>query len=335
MAKQRGGGSNRPQPVGRMTRRDLKWLSDHLPRRFGGLSAPRAYVLAKYAMAKFFGKDWVVRHIDNLNSPSPFLRVVYEESVARISHEIRVTMLAEMLFNLQEIEGFHHPAEHIRDGQIESGYAELEMGRFLSVHHIPFRFVVPSAGATWDLEVIYPDGLAACADTKCKLEDTEPSTKTLENSLREARSKFPSDRPSIVFIKVPREWITQAFEEEVDAFLARFFRGTGRIVSVVIYASKIGFQDNLHTEVMSHLECISHHHRFDRLRDWKLFPNAPGKTLERRKAGEWNGFPPHWTRFFHAGERDPTPDEITAEELQRRRGLVMKDLHQRYPERKE
>ena len=119
-------------------------------------------------------------------------------------------MLAELLYNLQRIPGFDECITRMRDGDIEGTHAELDFGRMLYIHRIEFRYVVQSGtkGSDYDVDVIYPNGLAVCGDAKCKVEATEFSTQTIDNTLETARGQLPNDRPGIVFVKIPPRWIS-------------------------------------------------------------------------------------------------------------------------------
>lgn len=101
-----------------------------------------------------------------------------------------------MPFNLQHIDGFDDRIDQMRAGQIEATFAEFDFGRFLYLHDIAFRFVEATGvkGKDYDCAIQYADGREACADAKCRLEETEMRAETVRNSLNKARSKQPPVR---------------------------------------------------------------------------------------------------------------------------------------------
>jgi hypothetical protein len=117
----------------------------------------------------------------------------------------RVMDPAEVIYNLQPVPGFDECITRMRAGDIEGTYAELDFGRMLYLNKVPFRFVVPqgTTGRDYDIEIEYPNGTIASADAKCKIEGTDFSSNTIENTLKKARKQLPDSMPGIVFVKVP------------------------------------------------------------------------------------------------------------------------------------
>ena len=197
--------------AGRLT---VDWLRAFVDRNRHALSdepGEKAYQLSAAVLRHFFGEQWLDKHLMNAQAATDFLRRDFSTRERQIKHGFRVVDLAEMLFNLQDAEGFPSCVAQMSYGQIEFAYAELDIGKSLYSHEIAFRFVKPTGrkGADYDLEIIYPDGTIACADTKCKIETAEFSAVSIKHSLGEARKQLPPDRPGIVFVKVPPHW----FEE--------------------------------------------------------------------------------------------------------------------------
>jgi hypothetical protein len=77
----------------------------------------------------------------------------------------------------------------MRAGQVESTFAEFDFARFLYIHDVGFKFVRPVGvkGKDYDVGIEYSDR-EACADAKCRLEDTEVRADTIRNSLVKART---------------------------------------------------------------------------------------------------------------------------------------------------
>lgn len=208
--------------------------------------------------------------------------------------------LAEVLYNLQTVPAFDECISRMRGGDIEGTFAELDFGRMLYLNRAPFRFVVPSGtrGADYDIEILYPNGVVACGDAKCKIDSTEFSEHTIRNTLNKARKQLPNIQPGIVFVKIPPPWIVQPAHVNLMVDVAKsFLRGTRRIVAVQYYTSPITFTDGM----------LRHDHAFKQISNaktdfgdglnWDLFGkfNLPP---------ERNGMPSHWQRiiFFPDGK---------------------------------
>ena len=75
----------------------------------------------------------------------------------------RMLDFAEMLFNLQHVDGFDDRINQMRTGQIEATFAEFDFARFLYLHDVAFKFVKPSGakGEGYDCDIEYADGREA------------------------------------------------------------------------------------------------------------------------------------------------------------------------------
>jgi hypothetical protein len=213
----------------------------------------RAYGNALSVLIHFLGKEWVRENLENQRSRSKaFLRTrldgVYDkESDEAQLHVFRVIDLGEMLFNSQAIEGFDVCVERLGSGDVESAFAELEVGKILGSSKVWFRFVRPFAkrrGEDYDLDIMFPEGHTACAETKCKVESTQQSAKTVLTALSAARRQLPKHMPGIIFIKVPEAWVvrerdggTEVAEIGVANAIQEFLRNSGRIVGVELYST--------------------------------------------------------------------------------------------------
>src|SRR5262249_14012432 len=149
----------------------------------------------------------------------------------------------------------------------------------------------------FDLLVTMPDGRKVCAETKCKVEAGSFSENTIINSLDEARARnLPSDRPGIIFAKLPVEWITDENHTRLVEVTGKFFSRTQRVVSVKYYSSYIFDDPLMIREAMSWFEIANRRNRFDAKSDWRLFPD------NAEVAQSWNGMPPHWHRILDGAE---------------------------------
>jgi hypothetical protein len=156
----------------------------------------------------------------------------------------------------------------------EPSMAELQIGNMLFMNDWRFRFVVPQSklGADYDLEIDYFDQVV-CADVKCKIEDAVPTAKAISSTLRKKRTQLPPDRPGVFFVKIPQEWMEYPrwqyiMREGADDFLSQ---GSGRIVSVVLYAEPVRVIGSIVSQIHIKNEVTNPRHRFSKALDWKFF----------------------------------------------------------------
>ena len=282
-----------PAPI---TFDDLRKVVAALPADMKADDGGRVIGAANAVIVNFLGLDWFVAHIRHDTAGPGFLRLDFSSDPRREATVFRVVELAENLLNLQHIKGFDACIAQMRAGaeKIESTCAELDVGRFLYIHDVEFRFVVPQLRkrADYDLEVIYPGGLVIPADTKCKFEATAINPDSVRNSLNKARKQLPPDRPGIIFVKVPRTWIDDPTTGRALIAAGReFFRSSGRVVSVKFYVSVLDTGNGMVLHRHAFRELTNENSRFHGGRNWDLF-------TDYEVPASWNGMPPKWQRLF-------------------------------------
>jgi hypothetical protein len=195
----------------------------------------RAFVDNEWTNQMIFGQHPTVSR--DYRSGRGFMRAEAESAAEAYRNQQRTLRLAELLFNLQDVEGIDARVEDLRLGRVESTYSELEGGAFLKQRGVQFRYVTPSGtkGSDYDAEIPLPSGTKVNCEMKCKAEQTQLSDGAVRNPLQAARSQLPSGEPGLVFFKVPEAWIFQA---EVAAVLPRiidsFLRSTSRVTAVLV-----------------------------------------------------------------------------------------------------
>jgi hypothetical protein len=195
-----------------------------------------------FIIAHFLGFDWYKRYCSLECEANSYLAPKFRNDGRAAIYSMRMLNLAEMLFNLQSVEGFEHPLGQLANGQIESGLAEMQLGMMLYQAHHKLRYIDPNIrpGKIHDIELDFSNGSTSCADIKCKKDSTDLSVETISNSLGEARKQLPKGCDGIVFVKVPQAWAATNGSEIflakpiIDASLA-FFRGTDRVALIVFY----------------------------------------------------------------------------------------------------
>jgi hypothetical protein len=186
----------------------LRRFAARVPYRGGG-AVLRAYSLSLSLLGAFFGQEWLDRNL-LASAPSPdFLRRNPESLDDAHAHFSRVIFLAEGIFNLQRVSGLENVLDQLRANDLESAYAELDVGKVLSVYGLAFRFVKPQKVRTkdYDVELFHHNGQLCCADTKCKAETTDSRGETIMRTLKHGRGQLPKDKPGIILMKVPQRWI--------------------------------------------------------------------------------------------------------------------------------
>jgi hypothetical protein len=251
-------------------------------------------------VSDFFGQEWVDEHVSPERTTAGFLRVPLGEGADTQISALKLVDFAELLRNLQDIPGFDACIDRMQHGVIESTFAELDLGRMLYCSNVDFSFVKPQQkkGLDYDVEITLSDGMVVCADAKCKVEDF--SAETVRYSLEKARTQFPKDRLSIIFMKVPYRWFAEPILGiSLINIAEKFLRGTGRIVSVKFYFSDIGYRDKALRHDHAFKEISNPNNRFDPSRDWTMFAEPTSKS-------GWNGRPPRWKRLLFFPNDGPT-----------------------------
>jgi len=265
------------------------------------------WTLATSVIGHFLGKEWVKTNIPHQDGASSkgFFQMDFSSIERREFKTARILDLAETLFNLQHVSGFDDRTAYMRTADPETALAELDLGRFLYIHGVDFRFVIPTGqrGQDYDCAITYADGRTACVDAKCRTESSEIRPEHIQHSLQAARKKnLPRDEPGIVFVKVPQTWLeTSDVRRGLVKVASDFLRNdTERVVLVVFYCSVYFLLEEQRMMVLRHLleEVENPKHRFARAKSWRLF-----KGFE--VPHEWNGMPPKWHRLFSRGSDDP------------------------------
>ena len=238
----------------------------------------RSFALAVAILKYYLGMRWIEQHAGDKSPLEGIFRQRFDNAVKGEIQSFQLVDLSELLYNLQNVSGFDECIDRLKQGNIEGPLAELDFGRMLTFNGIRFRFVIPigTKGNDYDIRIEMSDGTEICADAKCKIATTEFSEATVRNSLQDARTQFPNDRPSIIFVKVPSRWLTELDKGlELRDIAARFLRGTGRIVSVAFYTSGLEYRDKVMSHVHAFDEVANPNNRFDATRNWRLSNSTP------------------------------------------------------------
>ncbi|UFZ01514.1 hypothetical protein LQG66_19500 [Bradyrhizobium ontarionense] len=286
----------------------IRVINRLIPYRISESIVARSDKLATAVLRLFFGQDWIDQHIIDTPKAS-FLSEIEAPEALRERQRMRRIILAEMLFNLQKVEGFRSVWTKMLNGDVESTYGALEIARMLVTTttdtKLWFRFVPESKiiRRDYDLSIRFSDGVAVRAETKCKMEETEITLRTVQESLSRAKKQLPQHVPGMVFIKIPREWIDDIkFADDMRALARRSIKRSPWIVSVKFYAARIVYERDAEGEstgeIVAFSEHTNDHHKFRRYRtrNWHMFP--PTGEAQRPRQMNYNGLPSTWQRLF-------------------------------------
>ena len=212
------------------------------------------YMMNLYVIEHFLGADWLDRHASLDAHPNSFLKPKFDERDMAPLYSVRILQLAEMLLNLQGVQGLYAVLENLEGDQLQSGYAELQVGMVLMQRGVPFRYVDPKLeqGKTFDLELLLPSGEEGRGEIKCKYADTPYSDGTLRDALERARGQISAGNSGVVFVKIPEDWVqvsqghpreraTMALPPEIVAAARDGLRQTSRIKKLIFYITQMGF----------------------------------------------------------------------------------------------
>ncbi len=170
----------------------------------------------------------------------------------------RVYRLATRLYQLKDVPNISQVIENIKNGDLEGAYAEIEAGRHLHSRNIPFIYVLPrgTKGLDFDIEITSP--VRINCEVKHKIEGTALSKETLERTLSDAKSQVPENEPSLLFIKIPEEWIrSPEISGTIERTLGTFFPRSINVIGIMfrweergggqgVFLWKYRFEENPH-----------------------------------------------------------------------------------------
>jgi hypothetical protein len=290
----------------RVTSEILRRLGDSIPLQFKTPDGQtEALSLASGVLRVFLRSEWVEKHVISDDSKKGFLSIRDDDPVKREISFFRVMDLAEILFNLQRVPGFDECLDRMRRGDIEGALAEFNIGRMLFLNKVPFRFVIPQGvkKKDYDFDILCPNGQAACADAKCKIDETTFSEGGIKEALKKARGQLPNEKPGIIFVKVPEHYLSDPlFQMQSIQIAERFLGGVTRIASVKYYVEPIQFANNVMRIELAYKELSNPRTDFGDGVDWNLF-------RKHHLPPEANGMPPHYKRIILSRFKMRPPNE--------------------------
>lgn len=166
------------------------------------------YLMQIAIIGHFLGEEWHRMYCSMTAKPKSYFAPHFDETGVAPEYSVRHLLLAELLFNLQDVPGFHLCLANMQLDQIESTFAELQVGAMLKQTELAFAYVDPAMrqGPTYDIE-IFRLNTTGCVEIKCKRDRGNYGKGTVRKALVGARRQLPPDGDGIVFIKMPQHWM--------------------------------------------------------------------------------------------------------------------------------
>ncbi len=194
------------------------------------------FAMPLYVLGHFFGDDWVRQHLVEEGFLKP--RSMHIDRIKQQEIGSQGFLLAENLFNLQDVDGFSDVYKRILSGQFEDCIAELEVARFVNLRGEDFRFVLPLGrkGENYDLEIL-KTGLTINCETKSKLEARELSANQVWRRLDDARKQLPKGKPCLIFLRIGGDHTRSGIQAKaavVQAGVEKVFRQSTKALGVIL-----------------------------------------------------------------------------------------------------
>ncbi len=204
------------------------------------------YDLATATLRHYLGDEWTNQNASAFFEPKVlkgngkgrnFLRTGDPIAENHFRHQLRVMQLAELMFNLQGVDGIEERIEKIKQGALESFYGELECAAQIKKANLPFRFVIPSGnrGKDYDIEIMLSSGGKLNCEMEVTTEEKDLRQSTILNKLKGAKKQLPKEQPGMIFLKIPESWPKQSDAQTIlNESLNKFLGDTNRVIAVVL-----------------------------------------------------------------------------------------------------
>jgi len=275
---------------------DLVGMAESFSMQFPSVRpSPEAmqFAMAATVLRALVGDEWCDENLVGAEKADPYLVTNSTKPADRMKIQARIAALGELVYNLQRVYGAQDRFARIQRSSLEIAISDLEAARLLSLSERTFRFVEEQQlkGFDYDIEVTFKPHLTLCCESKCKVETTELSHRTIFNSLRKAASQLPAKEPGAIFVKIPEPWIsTPAATSKISVALDEFYKKSGRTAEVIFHWEE--WQPLESGGLLRLAKFREEINRQSRFFDSQLFP------FLRPWSPIWN--PPSWTRFTDA-----------------------------------
>ena len=274
-----------PQDLHRLIKAPLTPLPPEMSKL--DIEITHALYVSKAVLGLFFGREWLRKHA-TLGRGDGFFKNSPTNSDTLNMHIGRSIEAAELILNFQGKVGVENIYNQIRYGNIEASIAELNAAKQLSRYQIEFCFHTPVGikGCDYDIDLIHPNGSSCCGEIKAKMENsTSLSENTILGTVKTARDQLPKERPSIILMSVPQNWMTDTillsdFNRLISKHIPR------NVTSIVAYGTTMAFDEVASKRWNSYhvAEFVNPSHNFDGNADWRLLG---GQITARHDPFQW------------------------------------------------
>lgn len=218
-----------------------------------GIRQLAAHAMAARLLTLFFGYDWYQRKIAFREDPDAWMHNQKGDAgTNRILYERRVTQLGDCIFTLlkSQVKGLDALRNRFLTRETKPCYIEAEIASLLAYNGLQVEIIGESGirGEDFDLAAT-KDGVTVSVEITAK--EAGPLTvQTLTNTLKSKRTQVPSNRPAVLYIRVPAEWDPSLPEnhEIFNAAFNDFCRGSRRFNAIVmVWEEVLGFMGGAFT----------------------------------------------------------------------------------------
>lgn len=198
--------------------------------------------LSSEVLRRIVGNEWTNQAIFYMHQNKPpqtdearkYLRSEFENEYEQFQWQQRLEILAERIFNLQKINNFSRLIGEIQQKNFSSRFAEIEVGAHLKRAGISFEFVIPSNKKLEDFDITINDGILINCEVKQKLEETNLSKDTLDNTLNKAMKQLPKSEAALIALQIPEEWVKNLkLKEIVEKNTKKFFKKYNNLLAIL------------------------------------------------------------------------------------------------------
>jgi hypothetical protein len=252
--------------------------------------------LATHFLILVFGLEWVQRHISfrssdpdewMMNGDDAWLAAhPVENDFRRILHDHRTVRLADAMFTLlvNKVTGIDALRHRFRSNDMRSCFVEAEIASMLSCKNDFSVEIVEESGVKgrdFDL-VVKSGGQEISVEITCKIPEI-PTESTVVNTLNQKRKQVPANRPAVLYMRVPSEWMRESnIYDTLTRAIVKFAKRSQRFNAIIlVWEDVTPFQTGALT-AMSMRPCFMNQARLPLAERWEpaIGHDGKGKVAE-------------------------------------------------------
>ena len=248
----------------------FEMLAKELPeveRQTKGIRQLTEHAMTSRLLCLFFGWDWYASKIAFVeNDPDEWMHNLKgEKNLNRALYARRVIGLGDAIFTL--LKGKFKGSEILKQRFLaratKSCFIETEIASLLAYNGFDVEIVGETGvrGEDFDL-AISRDGVTLSVEITGK-EDGPITVHTISNTLKSKRTQVPPNRPAVLYMRIPAEWmeLTRRGQAIFTEAFVDFFRRSHRFNAVVlVWEQLVSFGTGAFTQ-MNMWTCYNNHPR--------------------------------------------------------------------------